>query len=643
MPSSTDFSTASARWYTNFYYEEELRSVLMNGVLNSGFKPGIYNPKIALFTDSSGLHLYIGKGTTFIFSNNTYYDGSRYHQDLSSPGSYMIKSTAVQDITLDLISLGDQTVTSRANFILGDSNESYPVDKFYIVAYLPYDEEVNLGINDPVITIAYDNVDNVSYGSRRNYYNSELISETDPSNPVAEYDLNNYYYAYLDPTGNSYWIPDGSTVYGRNNSSFDPQTVLKETSYLIIGEVVSFDELDIRPGNAQTMRQYLDGVNWRTNVDGNPGAETWIKKHAFIGRGFPAYRQNLISNKNSYSPELIPSYYLNKIYLDVNDIYDGDILYESTLTGNRWGFEGPLGIGVEGSNYVNENKRDDTGERDQYIKPNRLKAFRLDYKCSPNNGDIYNDNPSSILEDLNNKIKSNPELKDSKYILISDIFFLTTRHKYSNLKDISIENIFGSEDELDSKLRVVPFRWFSTLNSSDLNSKLFNPSVTNDEETTEMLRLDGDTSAVESSIINNIPGYNQTASGSNYVKMLPLDVDENNLERLYKIIKNKNIIPIVLDYIRQHPGESPYLGPEEATSLIPAAIIFRKVRVEKEGDNITELIPVDYISSISDGTNPGRFHPCNVLSFFDIEYKTNKLNAINFKTDGIYSVLPVID
>ena len=112
---SVNFDTTNSKWYTNFYYEEELRSVLMNGTLNSGFKPGVYNANMALFcrsgsTDeaaSDGIYLFIGKGTTFVFSNYPSTKlGDIYHQDLTQTGTYLIKCTALQDIETGLITLG---------------------------------------------------------------------------------------------------------------------------------------------------------------------------------------------------------------------------------------------------------------------------------------------------------------------------------------------------------------------------------------------------------------------------------------------------------------------------------------------------------------------------------------------------------
>lgn len=638
-------NTDSLSWFTNFYYEEELRSMLFNGALNSGFKPGIYNPKMALYTVSeetessdastvyAGVHLYIGKGTTFVFSNRYSYDDERYHLDLKTPGSYIIKSTAANDLDIPIVRLG-QHKTTGAETIMGDFASGTLADsRFYIAATLTYDEEENLQTNHPTITVLRNNPNFVTTLNR-------------------EDDSLNFYYNYLNmsPTATSYYVPDGSHSYTTptieaGDSLVTSSTLLKRFCWLPIGVVINTGEID----------QYLNNADWNDSQLRVNAAEEWTKNHVFIGRGFPSYRQNYISNKFEFSPDVVPNTDLNALYLDINDIYDGDILYNSELSANDdQGFEGPLGIGLKAAHLNTE--------------PSRLEAYRMDYLCE-NPKDLVGEegNPddfesinyteaSDIIKDINeNWIKGNIEhpFMTTDYLLISDIIFLTTRRRYSNTNNDSLINIFSKDNTLNSKLKVVPFRWYSTLEtvtgtSTDESNALFNPSQRNDELTEDDTNY-GNTLSLD--------GYSLTQT-----RLLPLDICENNITRLYKIIQNKNIIPNVIDYLRQNPGVSPYLNPIEATSLVPAAIIFRKVKVTTgalgteytgtslEGQQgIVELEPVDTVSRITseepgqEGSYlPGRFHPANVLSFFDMEYKTNRLNPINFKSSDIYSVLPVI-
>lgn len=651
MANGSHDNTDSMSWFTTYYYEEELRSMLFNGAWNSGFKPGIYNPKMALFTVSEqtqapdgsniypGVHLYIGKGTTFVFSNRYSHDDERYHLDLQTPGSYIIKSTAANDLDIPIIQLGESK-TQGCDAVMGNfANGTVADPKFYVIATLLYDEDENIESDHPTIRILRDNPT----------FNSTLDKENDSLN---------FYYNYLNmsPTAFSYFVPDGSYNYttptSDASSTTDSLDLLKCFCWLPIGEVVNTGDID----------QYLNVGDWNDEQLRVPAAQEWTKNHVFIGRGMPSYRQTYIANKWSLSPDVIPNTDLNALYLDVNDVYDGDILYNSELsTEDNRGWEGPLGVGLKAAQL--KAKESDESHKNG---ANRYEAFRLDYQCEnpedmagpdgdPDDFDsVEYTTVTDIIEDLNqNYIKGNTEHPFFKtdYLLISDIIFLTTRHRYSNTNDEDLIYLFTKDNKLNNKIKVVPFRWYSVLNTvigntgSDSINATFNPSLTIDEYTSP----DPNTSVPGFAL--NISEYNVTGN-----MLIPLDVCENNQTRLYNIVKNKNIIPAVIDYLRLHPGASPYLNPIEATSLVPAAIIFRKVKVTKDeaSGTITNLTPMDYASELPTKRtvvvdevhqtvyDPGKFHPANVLSFFDIEYATNKLNPINFKSPDIYSVLPVI-
>ena len=662
MANGSHDNTDSMSWFTTYYYEEELRSMLFNGAWNSGFKPGIYNPKMALYTISEqteaadgskiypGVHLYIGKGTTFVFSNRYAHDDERYHLDLQTPGSYIIKSTAANDLDIPIVQLGESK-TQGCDSIMGNfANGTLADPKFYIIATLLYNEEENIESDHPTIRILRDNPS----------FSSTLDKENDSLN---------FYYNYLNmsPTAFSYYVPDGSYNYTtptqESTDTISSISLLKYFCWLPIGEVVNVGDID----------QYLNVADWNDEQLRLPAAQEWTKNHVFIGRGMPSYRQSYIANKWSLSPDVIPNTDLNALYLDVNDIYDGDILYSSELsTEDNRGWEGPLGVGLKAAQL----KTKETDEN----HPNgadRYEAFRIDYQCenpidlagADGDPDEFDSTKytsvTDIITDLNqNYIKYNSEhpFYKTDYLLISDIIFLTTRHRYSNTEDDDLIYLFTKNNKLNNKIKVVPFRWYSVLdtvlgvsNSDTLNAS-FNPSLTIDEYTSH------DPSVGTPGFTLSLNGYSLTET-----LLLPLDVCENNQARLYNIVKNKNIIPAVIDYLRSHTGISPYLNPIEATSLVPAAIVFRKVKVakgyEKQEDGQTDdtskpviigLTPMDYVSKMPEKYtetedevtqtlySAGRFHPANVLSFFDMEYATNKLNPINFKSPDIYSVLPVI-
>lgn len=709
---SVNFDTLNSKWYTNFYYEEELRSVLMNGTLNSGFKPGVYNANMALFCRANsrdeaaadGLYLYIGKGTTLVFSNypNTKLNDF-YHQDLTETGTYLIKCTALQDMEVSLITLGS-TKTSGCDYILGnDSSTSksiYPVPKFYVTAYVIYDEETNLSMPNPTITISYDNfngmeegldraVQDVSSFDKLTFYCPTGATATTSSGTSGTPATDNFYYYYrwMDNVRHSYWIPDGSKLYARKGDdvvTFDSTTVKRDFLYLHLGEVISTEDIDNVDSNGESSRKcYLDGSSWNDTYGefGGSAARYWTMHHVFVGRGFPCYRQNFISNKKELSPELVPSYRLDRLYLDVKNVFERDILYNSTITNDSSSWEGPLGIG---NNYWNMWKSSNDEEqivgKYEYANDELYKApynnprqrfFALDYECDEKSeydygnvktieNEIFGEGSSAaagtITEDFKNlypaiaeKLSDVVNERATEYdFLVSDIIFLSTRSEYSNTDDLSLQNMFTSEYVNNNKMKVVPFRWYSYIDENDCH---FNPSADSDK----LLTVEGgdESSAAPDTALSgyNISDINlRETTVAGYI--IPLDVGILNVERLANIIRNKNIIPSVIDFMRQHPERSPYLNPQEATSLIPAAIIFRKLKYrvisDDTGAKIKELIAMDFCSEVSsrstveEGNRPGRFHPANVLSFFDLQYKANQLNPINFKSDNIYKVLPVI-
>ena len=138
-------SIGNPAWSTTFFYAQDLRSLYMNGLLANIVKPGIYNPNMAVFakdtsTDSAsnpsnnsilkdtpqGLYLYIKKGTTFIFSNNYRYTNSKdVVRDMKSTGSFIIKSTTLDDtyLPIDIINsvsskmlFGQETTDSQLDY-----------------------------------------------------------------------------------------------------------------------------------------------------------------------------------------------------------------------------------------------------------------------------------------------------------------------------------------------------------------------------------------------------------------------------------------------------------------------------------------------------------------------------------------------
>lgn len=95
-------------------------------------------------------------------------------------------------------------------------------------------------------------------------------------------------------------------------------------------------------------------------------------------------------------------------------------------------------------------------------------------------------------------------------------------------------------------------------------------------------------------------------------------------------IENKDILGPVINKIRQEGDTS---SDASMDTIVPIALIFRGFTVDK---NKT----VQFVDDISDNSN---YNPANILSFFDLQYGSHKLNTLNANVDNVYAVLPVVE
>ena len=281
---------ASSSWMTTFYFQQDLRSYFMNGLLNAGFRPGVYNADIALYTtykgtsgaSESGIYAIIKKGTTLIFSNALTKD-TVYHRDFTGVGSYLIKCVALEDVTITLAELsGPSSATlSTVTTLCGDANSTgvYAQNKIFLTALMKYDPEQE------------------DYGSKEPEFCLAKISD----NPTS----GNGYYQIINNTVN-YALPDGQ-------SSVDT-----DLSYLFLGAL----------NTPYSERTYASSGSWS-----NSGSYSlWVEDHALVARGLPEYRQALIANNSNNSPDLLIAPNFKDFYLDTGDVYAGDVFYNKTTS-----------------------------------------------------------------------------------------------------------------------------------------------------------------------------------------------------------------------------------------------------------------------------------------------------------------------
>lgn len=506
---------ASSGWMTTFYYQQDLRSLYMNGVLNAGFKPGIYNADMALYTvnadaqstETNGLYLYIKKGTTLVFSNSTSSDSNGYHRDLSTIGSYLIKCVATTDLRVQIAEI--QAPSDKNNALFGNSNvQTTAESKLFLTALMTYDSEDDNGLESPVFCIAKIN-ENRSAGES--------------------------YYTLLNM---EYVLPDGTSV-----------DVNPNLSYLFLGAI-----------NTPYSKYYSNGTDWSNSSS----AEEWMVDHVFTARGLPDYRQTMIADDPSNTPDIITSPDFKSIFVDTGDFINGNLIYNKERS-----WESVYGVGT-------------------------VQATEGDFTIEDE--DTYSE--KSCDEQLGEASGSNK--------LLLDVFFLATRTKYSNFlneKSSTIQDMFTAPASQDKYKEEPAVHQIRIASSNGFGDDSLTPSAMRSK-------------------------YSLEGSGS----VVPLDLSKTNLERLLKFIRNRNVLPALISYMRYND----YLDPNENTCIIPLALAFRGEVINSSTGNPE---PSDNISSW--GTI-NRVHPANILGLSDLQYKSTKLESMDIKDSDTYSVIPII-
>lgn len=414
--------SGNTSWMTSFFFEQDLRSQYMNGVLNAGLKPGIYNPNICLYTrdatsnteltkDANGVNLFIRKGTTFVFSNNyEKANGSKcYERNLNNVGTYMIKCFAMEDIVVNLINAS--TTNDTAVDILGTGSDSPACPLFYIVASIMYNPDDSTGESIPEFRCVVPNY---------NYDSDNVTSDS--------------HYFNTAGSDSAWQIPDGS--------GDSLETSKRYISYLMVGAVkdVTATNIDGTSYRDPGIHYMASKGDWKSAIDGNSGSTgnvLWSQNHVFIGRGLQEYRQSLTADKNVMSPELIPCPELNSFVLDIPNTFINDILIDKPAEySSIWGIRG-------------KNKQ-------------LFSSFDLNSRLSN-------------YEDLNSLISS---ANNGKELLIWDFYFLNSRSRYSELGDLG--NLFNDYNLGTGDLSIIHGAFVTELETNSVN--FMNPSYDKEED-----------------------------------------------------------------------------------------------------------------------------------------------------------------
>lgn len=595
-------SIGNPAWSTTFFYAQDLRSLYMNGLLTNIVKPGIYNPNMAVFaidasTDSAsnpsnnsilrntpqGLYLYIKKGTTFIFSNNYRYTNNKdVVRDMKSTGSFIIKSTTLDDtyLPIDIIS----SVSSKMLFgqETTDSQVDYKAEKeIYLYAILNYSGEADLGVpNVPQIQWCTRNLEYLKQGAGISYmFNNQM-------------------------GGDKFRIPDGKGTFNDSTS---------QTCYLFLGTLTR--------KKTATTDKYLgaSGDNWIAK-----GGEKFIEDYIFTGRGFPEYRQtseqfssvfkpDFTFSHNTFLPttrtttETVPDYYLSAESMSL-----GSNVF-STDKGYDW--RGYFGI-VSGT------------------LPESAKFTFHDWSSLPAPSSSTGPN-ELLITDLVYLLVHNRTSEETTEELLGSLL------KTNNTAVPTIENFSWVTYGKDSDENKIP----QIFNPNQFDIQAVNSeseTVVDSEpwdETHNKVNISFSQNAYHSKL--ETPKHTTTTSASYILSGVPtinLDTNVSNIERLASIIENKNVVPTVIEYIRRHRNEDKnnaenHMDASKCSSIIPVALAFRKFK--KVG---TEWKSIDSVSTLK-----GTVHPSNILNFFDLQSSAMKVFDVSIETSDVYTILPVID
>ena len=595
-------SIGNPAWSTTFFYAQDLRSLYMNGLLANIVKPGIYNPNMAVFAkDTSqgsasnpsnnpilkdtpqGLYLYIKKGTTFIFSNNYRYTNNKdVVRDMKSTGSFIIKSTTLDDtyLPIDIIN----SVSSKMLFgqETTDSQLDYEAEKeIYLYAILNYSGEADLNV---------PNIPQIQWCTK----NSEYL--TSPSG--IRYMFNNQI------GGDKFRIPDGVGTFNESTS---------QTCYLFLGTLT-------RKKTATTLKYLGASGDWIAK-----GGEKFIEDYIFTGRGFPEYRQtseqfssvfkpDFTFSHDTFSPttgtttETVPDYYLSAESMSL-----GSNVF-STDKGYNWrGYFGlESGTPPNSAKFTFHNWSSSLPSPGSNTEPNELLITDLVYLS------VHNRTSEETTEELlGSLLKTNntevPTLESFSWVTYGKD---SDENKIPQIFNPNQFDIKALNSEAETVVDSEP--WDATHNKVNISfsenayhSKLETPKHT--------------TTTSSSYILSGVPTIN-------------LDTNVSNIERLASIIENKNVVPTVIEYIRRHRNEfnnkaENHMDASKCSSIIPVALAFRKF---KKVDDAWKSI--DSVSTLK-----GTVHPSNILNFFDLQSSAMKVFDVSIETSDVYTILPVID
>ena len=652
---------SDSAWSTTFFWEQDLRSLYMNGLLNSLLKPGIYNANMAVFAttgtgiDSSttswfknkgpGVYLYLKRGTTFIFSNGYQLlskDNTDYlTQDFENAGNFLIKSTVIQDTTVLLQAVNGQSASGRAGKALraffgsNSSPEWAAPGEIFITAQMNFNGEGALETQ-----AGYDSVPTFGWALKTGHNFNDSIDDEEVSGS-SSYDQFGQLFALGTTDTEKLWVknfwfidsatfvhesgwqhrmvPDGKNVSSQSESNAGPQTAratgqLDRISYLPVGRLLKNSDASFGP--------YVDDSGkWNTYAP-----QTWNQDYAFTGLGFPSYRQEMNFVYRKLRPSTLP-------VMDHN--YNSSS--GSPDPASKSGYNFDLSTLKVGNRLVSNNKVTATLE-DPLTGPSYFTEILNEPSRATSN--------PYFLTDYSSKLNT---FKAASYTLIFDFIYMllaeTPRGQLSGLPGERTEymdstnkdwlnTLFsergtsgysciktfshywtGGDGDIPGYLQITGLNWYKNFRSLGLppNSSDYSPEIDN---------------FIEYNI-----GTTDASEAGGFKLAVPLDVSAVNLDRFKDFLNKTDFLNKLIDGWRQTNPE--YLQVKDqipADTLIPLMMAFRPFK----------LVAGELESADSYSTIEGRVHPKNVFDFFNLDLSGTKVYTVNLQDQNLYTVLPII-
>jgi len=195
--------------------------------------------------------------------------------------------------------------------------------------------------------------------------------------------------------------------------------------------------------------------------------------------------------------------------------------------------------------------------------------------------------------------------------LVVEFLFLAIKSEYARAEDTSFASLFSPSGTFTLTRKFLPYRVVCDDMGLDLNSQ----------------------TALQTFF--NLPSYS----------LIPLDISVANIDRLKSYLYNKNIIPPIVDKLRQNAeSASPYLSPTNGESLIPILISFRKVNAS--GTDFEDKGSLQSYTSMKDSAGNFRtsaVNPVNVLAFFEVQSSSFAILSTSLISQEVFDVIPFLD